>query len=175
MGGHTVGLLCGQRVTDPADGNLVELSDDRIKAGVLMAPPGRGEDLAPFAKEHYPILGTTDFSTMTTPALIVLGENDWNAAFSERKDWRADAYFLSPGPKSMLMLHEAEHGLGGGVRVRRGGDDRREPRAGGRAEGARLGLPPHRSPPRRRRMVRGDHRPAERARPDGHDRIEVTL
>jgi hypothetical protein len=113
MGGHTVGLLCGQRVTDPADGNLVELSDDRIKAGVLMAPPGRGEDLAPFAKEHYPILGTTDFSTMTTPALIVLGENDWNAAFSERKDWRADAYFLSPGPKSMLMLHEAEHGLGG--------------------------------------------------------------
>lgn len=113
MGGHTVGMLCGQRVTDPVDGSEVDLSDARVKAGVLMAPAGGGADLAAYASEHYPILRSTSFAGMTTPALVVVGENDWNPAFSERKDWRADAYFLSPGPKSLLTLYGAEHGLGG--------------------------------------------------------------
>ncbi|MGW0650854.1 alpha/beta hydrolase family protein [Streptomyces umbrinus] len=113
MGGHTVGMLCGQTVTDPADGSVVQMADDRIRAGVLMAPPGRGEDLAAFASEHYPILGTTGFSTMTTPALVIVGENDWHSAFSDRKDWRSDAYFLSAGPKTRLTLFGAEHSLGG--------------------------------------------------------------
>ncbi|MER6952371.1 chlorophyllase [Streptomyces sp. NPDC000618] len=113
MGGHTVGMLCGQTVTDPTDGSAVQLADDRIKVGVLMAPPGRGEDLAAFASEHYPILGTTSFTTMTTPALVIVGENDWHPAFSDRKDWRSDAYFLSVGPKTRLTLFGAEHSLGG--------------------------------------------------------------
>ncbi|MBK3567980.1 chlorophyllase [Streptomyces sp. MBT62] len=113
MGGHTVGMLCGQTVTDPADGSVVQMVDDRIKAGVLMAPPGCGEDLAAFAFEHYPILGTTGFSTMTTPALVIIGQNDWHPAFSDRKDWRSDAYFLSAGPKVRLTLFGAEHSLGG--------------------------------------------------------------
>ncbi|GLW23121.1 hypothetical protein Mame01_31640 [Microbispora amethystogenes] len=113
MGGHTVGLLCGQGVADPAGGTPVDLSDARVKAGVLMAPPGGGEDLAAFAAEHYPVLRTTGFAAMTTPALVVVGENDRNPAFSDREDWRADAYHLSPGPKSLLTLFGAEHGLGG--------------------------------------------------------------
>lgn len=113
MGGHTVGMLCGQGVTDPFDGTEVDLADARIKVGVLLAAPGKGEDLAAFATEHYPVLKTTSFATMTTPALVVVGDNDWNAAFSDRKDWRADAYFRSPGPKSLLTLFGAEHGLGG--------------------------------------------------------------
>lgn len=113
MGGHTVGMLCGQGVTDPADGTEVNLADPRIKAGVLLAAPGRGEDLAVYATEHYPVLRTTSFATMTTPALIVVGEHDWNPAFSDRKDWRSDAYVLSPGPKCLLTLFGAEHGLGG--------------------------------------------------------------
>ncbi|MFD8814270.1 alpha/beta hydrolase family protein [Streptomyces sp. NPDC059627] len=113
MGGHTVGMLCGQTVTDPTDGSVVKMADDRIKAGVLMAPPGRGEDLAGFASEHYPILGTTSFTTMTTPALVIVGENDWHAGFSDRKDWRSDAYFFSAGPKTRLTLFGAEHSLGG--------------------------------------------------------------
>lgn len=113
MGGHTVGMLCGQEVTDPVDGMEVELADARVKAGVLMAPPGRGEDLAAFATEHYPVLTTTTFADMTTPALVIVGENDRNPAFSDRKDWRADAYFLSPSPKSLLTLFEAKHSLGG--------------------------------------------------------------
>jgi predicted alpha/beta-hydrolase family hydrolase len=113
MGGHTVGMLCGQRFADPVGGAEVDLSDARVKAGVLLAAPGRGEDLATFATEHYPILRTTDFAQMTTPALVVVGEKDWNAAFSDRRDWRSDAYVLSPAPKSLLTLFEAEHSLGG--------------------------------------------------------------
>ncbi|GAA0389612.1 hypothetical protein GCM10008933_20710 [Paenibacillus motobuensis] len=57
-------------------------------------------------------MGTTSFATMTTPALVIVGEKDWNSAFSDRKDWRADAYFQSPGPKCLLTLFGAEHGLG---------------------------------------------------------------
>ena len=113
MGGHTVGMLCGQRVTDPVDGTDVDLADARVKVGVLMAPPGRGQDLAAFATEHYPVLGSTSFAEMTTPGLVIAGENDRNPDFSDRKDWRADAYFLSPGPKSLLMLFGARHSLGG--------------------------------------------------------------
>lgn len=113
LGGHTVGMLCGQVVTDPVDGKEASLADPRIKAGVLMAAPGKGEDLAAFAAEHYPVLRTTSFANMTTPALIVVGENDWNPRFSDRKDWRTDAYFLSPGPKCLLTMLGAEHGLGG--------------------------------------------------------------
>jgi predicted alpha/beta-hydrolase family hydrolase len=113
LGGHTVGMLCGQGVTDPVDGMQADLADARVKVGVLMAPPGKGEDLAAFATEHYPVLGSTSFAKMTTPALVIAGENDWHSAFSDRKDWRADAYFLSPGPKSLLTLFGAEHGLGG--------------------------------------------------------------
>jgi dienelactone hydrolase len=113
LGGHTVGMLCGQRATDPADGTGVDLRDDRVKAGVLMAPPGNGDGLAGFAREHYPVLATTDFATMTTPALVIAGDKDQNPMFSDREDWRADAYELSPGPKSLLTIFGGEHGLGG--------------------------------------------------------------
>jgi len=113
LGGHTAGMLCGLGVTDPVDGTEVDLADTRVTAGVLMAPPGKGEDVSAFAREHYPVLETTSFAKMTWPALVIVGENDWNPTFSDRKDWRADAYFLSPGPKSLLMLFGAEHSLGG--------------------------------------------------------------
>ncbi|MBU3067636.1 chlorophyllase [Nocardia sp. NEAU-G5] len=111
MGGHTVGLLCGQQVT--VEGTPVDLADARVKAGVLMAPAGGGQDVSAFAAEHYPVLRATSFATMTTPALVIVGDNDWSPRFSERKDWRSDAYFHSPGPKSLLTLFGAEHGLGG--------------------------------------------------------------
>ena len=110
MGGHTVGVLCGQRM-DPIDAE--QLSDPRVAVGVLLAPPGNGEDLADFASQHYPVLRNTAFATMTTPAMVVAGEHDWNPMFSKRKDWRSDAFHFSPGPKSLLTLFEAEHGLGG--------------------------------------------------------------
>ena len=112
LGGTTVGLLCGQRVTDP-NGKEMNLADARVKVGVLMAPAGRGEYMNGVLADRYPILGTSSFGKMTTPALVIVGENDSNAAFSSHKDWRADAYSLSPGPKSLPMFFGAEHILGG--------------------------------------------------------------
>jgi predicted alpha/beta-hydrolase family hydrolase len=113
LGGHTVGMLAGMRVTDPVDGKQWDLSDPRVKAGVLLAPPGNGTDLAAFAGEHYPVLRNNDFTDMTTPALVVAGDQDQNDRFSARPDWRADAYSLSPSPKSLLTMFGAKHALGG--------------------------------------------------------------
>lgn len=50
---------------------------------------------------------------MTTPALVVAGDKDKNINFSERDDWRADAYHLSPGSKCLLTILGGEHILGG--------------------------------------------------------------
>jgi len=115
MGGHTASLLLGARLTDPRDGTEVNLAEPRIKAGVLLAAPGRGGDaLSEFAAEHYSFFSTTDFSQMTTPALVVAGDKDTSAHLTVAgPDWHADPYFLSPGPKSLLTVFGAEHGLGG--------------------------------------------------------------
>ncbi|WP_017572053.1 alpha/beta hydrolase family protein [Nocardiopsis halotolerans] len=115
MGGHTASLLLGARLTDPDDGTEVNLADPRITAGVLLAAPGRGGDaLTESVARDWPFFLTTDFSTMTTPALVVAGEKDDSAHLTVRgPDWHADPYFLSPGPKSLLTLFGAEHGLGG--------------------------------------------------------------
>ncbi|MFI0733566.1 alpha/beta hydrolase family protein [Streptomyces sp. NPDC021225] len=115
MGGHTASLLLGARLTDPHDGTEVNLAEPRIKAGVLLAAPGRGGDaLSEFAAENYSFFLTTDFSEMTTPTLVVAGDQDASAHLTVRgPDWHTDPYVLSPGRKSLLTLFEAEHGLGG--------------------------------------------------------------
>ncbi|MDF2117653.1 alpha/beta fold hydrolase [Roseiarcaceae bacterium H3SJ34-1] len=113
MGGHTAGMLAGMRVVDPVDGKEWDLSDSRIKAGVLLAPPGNGSDLAPFASEHYKVLRNTVYSKMTAQALVVAGDLDQTDLFALRKDWRADAYTFSPGPKALLTMFGAKHALGG--------------------------------------------------------------
>lgn len=115
MGGHTASLLLGARLTDPHDGKVVDLSEPRITAGVLLAAPGAGGDsLTESTARAYPFLSTTDFSTMTTPALVVAGDADDSAHLTVRgPEWHADPYLLAPGPKTMLTLFGAEHGLGG--------------------------------------------------------------
>ncbi|MFJ8022556.1 alpha/beta hydrolase family protein [Streptomyces sp. NPDC096311] len=115
MGGHTASLLLGARLTDPDDGTEVNLAEPRIKAGVLLAAPGRGGDaLTEFVTENYSFFSTMDFSEMTTPTLVVAGDKDASTHLTVRgPDWHADPYFLSPGPKSLLTLFDAEHGLGG--------------------------------------------------------------
>ncbi|MDQ0793223.1 chlorophyllase [Streptomyces sp. B1I3] len=115
MGGHTASLLLGARLTDPHDGAEVDLADARIKAGVLLAAPGRGGDaLSASTAENFPFLLTTDFSRMTTPALVVAGDRDASAHLTVRgPDWHADPFTLAPGPKTLLTLFGAEHGLGG--------------------------------------------------------------
>ncbi|MEU0927793.1 alpha/beta hydrolase family protein [Streptomyces malaysiensis] len=115
MGGHTASLLLGARLTDPADGTEVDLVEPRITAGVLLAAPGRGGDaLTESTAQNFPFFLTTDFSKMTTPTLVVAGDKDTSPGLTVRgAEWHTDPYALSPGPKSLLTLFDAEHGLGG--------------------------------------------------------------
>lgn len=112
-GAQTASMLLGARVLDPEGGTEEDMSDSRIKAGVLLAVPGRGgADLTPFAAEHLPFMNPS-FSDMTTPALVIAGDRDRSALSVRGPDWFTDAYSLSPGGKSLLTLVGAEHSLGG--------------------------------------------------------------
>ena len=117
MGGHTASMLLGMRVTDPRDGTEVDMAEPRIKAGVLLATVGNGNggaDLSALAAEHYSFLSNNSFAEMTTPALVIAGDKDASAHLTVRgAEWHADPYFLSNGPKCLLTLFGAEHGLGG--------------------------------------------------------------
>jgi len=115
MGGHTAGMLLGARLTDPEDGTIVDMAEPRIKAGVLLAAPGSGgADLSTFAAEHYSFSRHPSFAEMMTPALVVVGDNDVSPHLTVRgADWHADPYWLSSGPKCLLTLFGAGHGLGG--------------------------------------------------------------
>ncbi|NUV62201.1 alpha/beta fold hydrolase [Streptomyces sp. CAI-85] len=115
LGGFTASLLLGAGIVDPGTGKTVSVAEPRITAGVLLAAPGRGGDVlnGPMAAQ-WPIIGAVDFATMTTPALVVAGEKDDSRHFTDMgPDWHADPYTLAPGPKTLLTLFEAEHGLGG--------------------------------------------------------------
>jgi predicted dienelactone hydrolase len=115
LGGFTAALLLGAGLHDPDTGKVVHIVEPRIKAGVLLAAPGRGGDAfnGPMA-EQWPIIGAVDFSTMTAPALVVTGDKDDAPHFTDMgPDWHADPYTLAPGPKTLLTLFGAEHGLGG--------------------------------------------------------------
>lgn len=112
FGGQTAGILLGLRVLDP-DGE--DLSDARITAGVLLATAGTGgADLTPQAAKQFPYLNP-DFTTMTTPALIVAGDHDNSPLTIRGPDWLTDPYHLSPSPKNLLTVTGAEHSLGGVV------------------------------------------------------------
>ncbi|MET0190076.1 MAG: chlorophyllase, partial [Pseudonocardia sediminis] len=113
FGGQTVGVLLGLRVLDPVTGRSTDMSDPRVRAGVLLATAGRGGDaLAPGVIEQLPWLDV-DFSTMDAPALVVMGDADHSPLTTAGPAWSADPYLLSPPGKSLLTLHGAEHSLGG--------------------------------------------------------------
>ncbi|MEV7085466.1 chlorophyllase [Streptomyces sp. NPDC093085] len=114
FGGFTSSLLLGARVTDPDTGKEVDLTEPRITAGVLLAAPGRGDVLNGPMADALPVLRTIDFSTMTAPALVVVGDEDDSPHFTDMGPaWHADPYTLGPGPKSLLTLFGAGHALGG--------------------------------------------------------------
>lgn len=112
-GGQTASMLLGARVLD-SDGKPGEdMSDSRVKAGVLLSTTGEGgADLTPFAAENFPFMNP-GFADMTTPALVVAGDHDQSPLSTRGPDWFTDPYFLSPGSKSLLTLFGAEHSLGG--------------------------------------------------------------
>ncbi|MGW0945705.1 alpha/beta hydrolase family protein [Streptomyces sp. NPDC002623] len=111
-GAQTASALLGARVLDSAGAPGEDMSDPRVKAGVLLALTGLGDDLTPFAAEHLPFLRPS-FDAMTPPALIVAGDNDRSQLSTRGPDWFTDPYTHSPGDKSLLTLFGAEHSLGG--------------------------------------------------------------
>jgi pimeloyl-ACP methyl ester carboxylesterase len=114
LGGATVALLLGMQVLDPNDSRDKDLSDQRVKAGVMIGGPGVGDDLASWAREHYPVLQYNDFSRMTGTGLVIAGDEDRNPYFSDRLSYRWDAFTHSPaGNKTLLTFFGAEHIFGG--------------------------------------------------------------
>ncbi|WP_433381966.1 alpha/beta hydrolase family protein [Actinoplanes sp. CA-142083] len=112
-GAQSVGMLLGAGVIGTSGPRTLVTPDPRVKAGVLLAAAGTGgDDLTPFAAEHFPFMNP-DFGTMTTPTLVVAGDKDQSALSVRGPEWFTDAYHLSPGAKSLLTLFGAEHSLGG--------------------------------------------------------------
>lgn len=113
FGSQTTAMLLGARVIG-TDGSLGEdMSDARIKAGILLTPGGRGgKDLSPFAAEHYPFMNPS-YAEMTTPTLVIVGDKDISPLTIRGWDWFTDAYTLSPGANWLVTLFGGEHLLGG--------------------------------------------------------------
>lgn len=111
-GAQTASTLLGARVLDSDAVPGEDMSDPRVKAGVLLAMAGLGDDLTPFAAEHFPFVRPS-FDTMTAPALIVAGDSNQSHLSTRGPDWFTDPYTYSPGNKSLLTLFGAEHSLGG--------------------------------------------------------------
>ena len=113
FGAQTTGMLLGARVIAP-DGSLgADRLDPRIKAGILLTPAGKGgEDLSPFAAEHFPFMNPS-YTEMTTPTLVIAGDKDDSPLTIRGWDWFTDAYTLSPGANALLTLFGGEHLLGG--------------------------------------------------------------
>lgn len=116
LGGQTVGMLLGARLTDPKDPDAVDVNmlEPRIKVGVLLAAPGNGGDsLSDTAREHYSALNP-DFSHMMTKSLVVAGDADLAEHLTVRgADWYRDPFRNGPGADAMLTLIGGKHGLGG--------------------------------------------------------------
>ncbi|KAJ5125828.1 hypothetical protein N7526_008005 [Penicillium atrosanguineum] len=115
MGGHTVSMLLGARLIDPENGDEIDLTEHRVKAGVVLAAPGDGrggEGLGEMVQDTF--LKYHSHEEMTTPALVVIGDSDEQPYLTTRgPEYHADAYYSSKGPKSLLTITGGRHGLGG--------------------------------------------------------------
>jgi predicted dienelactone hydrolase len=116
LGGQTAGILLGAGLTDTTDPQAqpVAIPDPRIKAGVLLAAPGNGgNSLSDYARTNYTTLNP-DYSTLTTPTLVVVGDEDVSPHLTVRgADWHVDPFTDAPGARALLTLIGGKHGLGG--------------------------------------------------------------
>jgi dienelactone hydrolase len=112
-GAQTASMLLGARHPDPDDGSVVDIRDERVKAGILLTIPGTGgANLRPFAAQRFPFMHP-DFSGMTAPALIIADDADRGTMTVRGPEWWREAYDRRPAPKALFTLHGGEHSLGG--------------------------------------------------------------
>ena len=115
MGGQTVGMLPGARLTDGTEpaATDVDLSEPRIAAGILMGAPGDGGDSLSETARRYTFTNP-DFSHMTTRTLVVIGDSDVSPHLTTRgADWHAEPFRHGPGADALLTIHGGKHGFGG--------------------------------------------------------------
>jgi fermentation-respiration switch protein FrsA (DUF1100 family) len=113
FGAQTTAMLLGARVIGPDGSPGEDLTDTRIKAGVLLSAGGRGGDaLTAFAIEHFPHLNQS-YAEMKTRTLVVAGDKDVSPLTIVGPEWFTDAYRLSPGADTLVTLFGGEHMLGG--------------------------------------------------------------
>ena len=125
LGAATVTLLLGMQVLDPDDPREKDLSDSRIKAGVVIAAPGIGDEhLSSGAADNYPMLKFIDFSKMTGQALVIAGDKDLNVQILRPTQLPLGRLHRAPAPKTLLTFFGAEHMFGGISGIRRRRDDR---------------------------------------------------
>ncbi|WMS45263.1 dienelactone hydrolase (plasmid) [Acuticoccus sp. MNP-M23] len=107
FGGFTCSLLLGARLQDE------DFSDPRVRAGILLASPGRGgEDLTPENAARFPFFDV-DFRSISTPTLVVCRADD-DPHFTPRgPGWHADPFHDAPGAEALLTINGVGHGLGG--------------------------------------------------------------
>jgi hypothetical protein len=111
-GGITAGMLLGARVITPS-GEKQDLSDPRVKVGILLSTPGTGgKDLSAFARAHFPFMNPS-FAEMKLPVLVIAGDKDESPLTVRGPDWFSDAYTLSRGSKCLAVLFGGKHLLGG--------------------------------------------------------------
>jgi predicted dienelactone hydrolase len=104
FGGQTASLLIGAEVNDSP---ISKLKDSRIKAALLMAPPGFSKGFLNMSWEH-----------MTGPLLLVAGDKDITPNINDAWEYHADPYFKTPPSpntpvKCLAVLDGASHYLGG--------------------------------------------------------------
>ncbi len=108
-------MLLGARLTDPKDAQAKNVSaiEPRIRTGVLLAPPGRGDGLSDFAKENFSELNP-DYSQLKAPTLVIVGDDDVNPFITVRgPEWYRAAFEDAPGATHLITLSGGRHGLGG--------------------------------------------------------------
>ena len=111
-GATTASALLGARVVNPAGDPEEDFTDPRVSTGVLLCLAGlAGDVLTPIASQLFPFMNPS-FEHLAAPALIAAGDADQSMLSTRGPDWWTDAYQDSPGPKSLLTLFGAEHGLG---------------------------------------------------------------
>jgi dienelactone hydrolase len=110
LGAFTAEWLDGARPAQDAP----TAPDPRIKATILLSPPGVYRDLTPQWRGRSPYLDV-DFGAMHGPLLVVSGGADAGGVMSPRDaSWRQDAFRLAPdGQACLVVVAGAGHYLGG--------------------------------------------------------------
>ncbi len=125
FGGHTTAVLIGAKTPEMPE---KDLSDPRVIAGVMLAPPG----LAPgFRQISWP--------SDARPALNIVGMDDIIPGFND--DWQAHAqyyYERQGGPQCLAALTGMKHYLGGTLGTNR--TEEKTPSADSMAQIRRLSL-----------------------------------